>query len=797
MTPGGDVYLDDAGADTGKIDWDTALANFVRRQGSHPAGIAAATAAFWTVLNEAVYSADFEKRFSKQRQQVISKKLGDIWHEPSLPHGGPKEERMAARLDRIDAPSPQALVFCARGMSTALRSIIGCYYERNEPTEKRRRVLDKQLEEINAEIQKLEEANDPAKDADLLRHKEERVLLYQLLQGKPEPLSNFTMRCEYCLHTLDGSTIWMTRFKDTLKRDSGLIRLSGESMSGLKDFHKFCYSKTKGIASWFGGVKHQQKLNTDTIHASAHRDIFEIDAYGWHPPTGIWFFADAAFPPGGGTVPADENNVFWVDSIGYQIDPSKEERGLSFDQGAPLLLEGSLKRLPIPQGSRSDSTDKDRLQWLWSEFQWNLFHTIGGYDALYTLGMVLAYAAGPEIFHTHGCQPGLWLCGKRSSGKTTIVRWLMRIWGFPELTGIRIDRGTTHVGMARDLNQNSFLPFWFDEYRRDVDPEKESVLRGAFDRSGTAKGMMDQTNKTRNVKARTVPIVTGESSSGDAATHGRYGHVLIAASRRMKEGDKARYELLQSLSRHLHHVGRFVMEHRAEFVRLTLLALDHWLETPHIRESIPDERTRIVHGVGLAAFTALNALLEIWKPVETEWIQTDGKWQPRPESMTETFANYLIGHSQQAFADVQEASMVNTFWQNVISGISRGEIPRSLFLEGKFTIDEHGNAKPYSVLELSSEQKPARHLLFIAAKPVYDLYSADFRKVSGSIAPLSYAGIRSEISKEVFWVAPPTDGDRVHRPYICKQRHSCWCVDLAAFPPAQEILDALADPNQE
>jgi len=58
----------------------------------------------------------------------------------------------------------------------------------------------------------------------------------------------------------------------------------------------------------------------------------------------------------------------------------------------------------------------------------------------------------------------------------------MRIWGFKELQGIRLDKTTTAVGMTRNLTQYADIPLWFDEYRRNIpDVElKEAVLRGAY-----------------------------------------------------------------------------------------------------------------------------------------------------------------------------------------------------------------------------------------------------------------------------------------------------------------------------
>src|SRR5439155_11720964 len=100
--------------------------------------------------------------------------------------------------------------------------------------------------------------------------------------------------------------------------------------------------------------------------------------------------------------------------------------------------------------------------------------------------------------------------------------------GLPRARWNSLNKGTTHVGLNRNLAQYSCLPVWFDEYRAaEIEPEKEAVLRGAFDRNSGSKGLADHSNRTRSAKVYTTPLISGESTSSDAATHSRYGHILV------------------------------------------------------------------------------------------------------------------------------------------------------------------------------------------------------------------------------------------------------------------------------
>lgn len=784
----------DDGIDTGKIDWDTALADFIRRAPSYEEGMARAQKGFWDVINDADLSSEFDKRLTPEVRQIVTKKLGDLWHQPMLPSGGKREERLARRLDQLNGASKPELVYSARSLCKALRACVDSYFERKAPSDKLRARLIKQRDEINDELEDLENSSDADADNKIRRLKLERVLIRELMEGTPSPISNFTVKCEYCLHSVDGVTHRLVRFKDTNGRKSKLLRLPGAAIAGLKDFRTFCNERTQGIASWRGGEKDLQMLHTDMVHFSAYRDIHEVDCYGYHAPTGLWFFGDCAFTKEGQIIMADDSNVFWYEGTGYQIDSSVEDRGEHFDQGAPLLTRGDPEDIPMPDTEEK----KGPVAWLFERFQTELFYTVGDYDAWYVLGMAASYAIGPELWNAQSCEPGMWLYGKRGGGKTTIARWVMQLWGFGELTGIRIDRGTTHVGMARNLAQYCFLPFWFDEYRKDVDEQKESVLRGAFDRSGTAKGMMDQSNRTRNVKARTVPVVTGESSSNDAATRSRYGHVLIAATRRLKTNEKQRHETLQKFSRHIHHIGRYIMEHRAEFATRSMRILNLWLEDPAVRSAINDSRSQVVHGVGFACFVALNEMLGLWQEGEME-----KSWQAGEKGTTlnlstniGAFGGYMMRHATQAFSDVQEETMANKFWSSMVSCIQREVIPKSYFLIEEVVADENGKLQKFRADHLPGAQPKGtpKRVMFIAARAAFDKYSEDHRRTHGTPPPLSYTDIQREISRENFWVKFPNDSRRVHAVYINKIRHSCWAIELAQFPYSQDFEDVLDDP---
>ena len=430
--------------------------------------------------------------------------------------------------------------------------------------------------------------------------------------------------------------------------------------------------------------------------------------------------------------------------MGYQVDVDAALVGEGFQQGAPML-------------ALRPGDDKIDVKQLFERFSQGIFDTVGDYDGLLCIGMSLLYAAAQQVYRDYGGHPGLWLYGKRGGGKTTVARWLMRIWGFKELQGIRLDKTTTAVGMTRNLTQYSDIPLWFDEYRRNI-PDidlKEAVLRGAFDRSSGSKGRMDSTTKTNTVRALTTPIVSGEMSSPDAATRSRYVHALIATSRRRRQGEAngALFRTMMADSNHLHLIGRYVMDHRKEFNEILASHLAIWMKS---QLDITDDRTRFVHGAAWAAFMALAEMLNI------------------STVNAQAFTAYTVKHANLAFDDVHDETMSNRFWTDVISAINRGNIDRRLFNEKTIVLNPKGAYDP-GLVELSgAPRRCARKPVALAEcldpdadtgqsrlqrRAAAEGYPVGFLCLESALH-LSASGCLPTRSKELHWLEAPASPAR-------------------------------------
>jgi hypothetical protein len=543
-----------------------------------------------------------------------------------------------------------------------------------------------------------------------------------------------------------------------------LHQLEPHDCARLGDFREWCLNT--GICNWKGSEKDLQELTIDLDQSSYLSDIYEIDLYGHHKESDIWFFGDAGFvetkTEGIKRIEADENNIFWHGGIGYQIDPSIDKRGSTFGQGAPMMMWGD-KASPTIEEVRK----------IYIQFLQDMHDTIGGYEGWLALGIMLAYAISPELLRIEGGHPGLWMYGKMSGGKTTVARWLMRIWGFAELHGISIAEGTTHVAVTRFLGQYSCIPFWFDEFRKDqVDPDKVSTIRYAYDRGGTGKGIATNDKRTRMAVGLTTPLITGETGSTDAATRSRYVQVQVAINNRIGDS-RVRFDRIQETDcKSFYKIGRYIMEHRREFEDLAIGTLKDWMVNEEVKKAIPNPRVRFVHGVAYATIEAMDNLL----------ITKEQRMTP--------YLEFIKAHGAQSLLDVMDETFISTFWRDLAHGLQTKKVSKKFFAVTRVTTGEHG------MLKEEKDSENGRWVLYIA--PVaYNEYSADKRSRNENV-PLDMNSLQREMSRESYFIPLPRGrgcSNRVHRKRIEGVAYNtCWVLSLedkngrTALPLLEQII---------
>ena len=722
--------IPDAWRIEGKADFDSALAWFIHgamigKERHHSFNIAhgekegtrKARKGFLAIIEDALAKRDHHDLFPSAARRIIECKLERLFYKQLVQRGGDPEEKMARRLGESNILNSGKAF--DHELSDAFKSVRGCYYKRGSVSDSKINALKKLIEVADAKIDAEERSSE--KNIDHLKAlRTEKAACWERIKGMPEPLSDFTISCEYKLHTSNSKTIRLVRIRNKQgQKNERLLRLDSASMSRTSNFREWAYDTGLGVPKF--GEKDLQDLVEDMDHHSAFRDIHEINTYGWHPQSNLWFFGDCAIASDGATLETDTQGIIWYEGIGYQVEAPTDETEVStgFEQGAPKLL--SPHGTVVPLGI----TESELLNHMGNDF----LEMVGGYDAWGAIGLFFASAAAPELMTKHGGQPGVFLHGNLSEGKTTSMRFLMRIHGFKALDGISIEP-TTEVAMARALSHYSCLFLWFDEFRQNNlkdKPGKLTIIRDAFNRGSAAKGVMQDPRKTRMVRPNTTACVTGESSSSDSATKSRFITLNIS---KMRRGPTSKESLarVQKESPHYHQIFRFIMTHRNEFVSTMMDILDASMEKH--KDTVPIDRIRFVHMAAYAAFAAVVILLD------SDLI--DGM---------KAFEEGMARHAVKAMDDVTDETFLQTFWRHVISGVHNGEIKRHLFKPRQVIRDVNKSIRPCTDMELKNSEIKKTSICGLNFQPIFDAYAIYVRK-QGIQPPLSANDLKRSMFSE-------------------------------------------------
>lgn len=781
----------------GKADFDGILAQMVAKygmeQGTKQAGII-----FRKTMEEA-YEKPGLDLFPTECRRIVERNLMRFFYKPKVVFtAGWKERDLARRFSEINAEGEQV----DAQLAGIFRGLKGRYYKRKASVnQKEHEALMTELESWKIDVDKIKSKGTLSREdyKELSFAYGKIAACWERIKGVPKDISDFTLSAEYRIHTEHGEVqrlVALYDSKDSKSKieergedPSRLYKLTPADMARHADFLKWCYGTGKG--GWKGGATELQELVEQMDYHSFLCDIHEVSSYGFHRKSDIWFFGDVAYHKGR-KILADKNGIFWHEGLGYQIEAATpHDMGEGFSQGAPMLLS--------PHNAKP--LESPNLPLVFSTFGQDLFLTIGTYEGWLALGMTLAYAIAPELLKGFGGHPGLWMSGLMASGKSSIARLLCQMWGFKEPAGIRLDESTTPVALNRYLAQYSCLPLFLDEFRQSTcDSLREGTLRAAFDRNSSGKGIPTSDNKTRNARATTTPIICGESSGTDAATRSRYINFNVSKHNRIGDG-VARWGRIREDSEHYYLIGAWLMENRPQFVKEAMEKVTAWMETPEVKDSIPDSRLRFTYGAGFACFTTAAQMLGIEKAIavahDVEMPTTpQGKIQAALQRLDD-FQEYLYKHGATSLRDVMDETFLTQFWRDVIDGLRRGTIHSKFLRAGYFLPKEDGTL--ISVNVNTPEGERAKRMVFLAADAIFSEYQKD-KAAKREEVRMGIANIRRDMEKQPYWIAAPTKAKscRVHRMSMDGARHTCWVIDVSGedeyervAPFAQDLLDCI------
>ncbi len=330
---------------------------------------------------------------------------------------------------------------------------------------------------------------------------------------------------------------------------------------------------------------------------------------------------------------------------------------------------------------------------------------VGGYEAYVAVGWVGATILSTYIFDEFKCFPILFVHGKRESGKSTFMRWIMNFFGI-DTEGIGLAE-TSQNFIARALSYYSSLGVWFDEYRNESKVmQKDGFFRSAYNRQYSGKGTTTAF-QTKGFEVNGTIAISGEELPRDNGLFTRCVILQMSAYKR----NRTWYDWL---NQNAHTFSSFMFN---EMI-LNWFYDDYKVE--NVIRNIKNLKTALI-AKGISDRTAEN--WAICAATFDTVVKRDND-----------FLRWVEKACQEIKLSSEQEHMLNQFWEDVDYLVSKGDLGNKHFLVGrdpKYGLDAN--------------------LLYIWFPAVYTEWAIHYRKKTGR-EPFNKVSILKNIREEPYFV---------------------------------------------
>lgn len=490
-------------------------------------------------------------------------------------------------------------------------------------------------------------------------------------QEYEKEISNFVINIKSNFFTQDN-VIRNVQLINSYGEVSEIFPIDSSSMAAADAFKKFVLSRGnyvfKGSGADLTNIWEYEFLNNDG------ELIYMPEQIGWIESHKIWLFGNMAIKNGKVYRP-DNDGIIWVEGKGFKPQ--------SFSIGS-ADIENSIPCLSEKEINIQDVADRIK-------------HSVGGYEAYISIGWVIATIFSKDIFAKYKCVPILFPHGKRESGKSTFMRWIMMFFGV-ETEGISVGKTTTANYVARALSYWSSLGLWFDEYRNEQGViEKDGLFRSAYNRQLSGKGTATAF-QAKGFSVSSVLSISGEELPKDNGLFTRCIPLQISSYKRNREF----YEWINKSSEYFSYLA-FDLIKNYDLYKERIMANIADLKATLVQRGITD-RTAENWGICAACFDTV--------------VQEDAG-----------FIKWVEASCQEVKRTGEEDHMLNQFWQDINSMISANILG-----------DKH----------LKVEDKK----LYVWLQGVYGEWTAYYRKRTGK-DPFDMQSIYKYLKEEPYCLPDP------------------------------------------
>jgi hypothetical protein len=414
------------------------------------------------------------------------------------------------------------------------------------------------MKNLNYNLQRIKDSEDRNTDVEKLGFyiKDSRYHIKRNGKGsaKAQPLeiSNFVGKS---LYNLDNGTNASSRIIQLQRytSESYLVEIPTSDMK-LEPFEVILKSKQ---CTFYGNRNELNQIFSHWMDNESQAHI--IDVLGYNSNFNIYAFSNAVFC-------INKKQLYNIDELG--------------------IVKTSDSCFYLPANGKANINNDEYEQYRkfyintgnigfeqWSKLYYNTYKSNGAIAINYLILSLF----WDIVFEQVGFFPFLFLFGAFGTGKTSLVKSLLKLFGH-DYIGIPLNNAS-QVGLSRTIASRNNTIFYLKEYTQDSDKSNESLILTAYDGSGRTTGIKSNDNRTQVASVKSAIIFDGNHlPAQNSAVLSR----MILLNFENNQFTKAQRDALYSLEQYNEEgVGQIIIEilqHREYFSKNFRATFDKVIE---------------------------------------------------------------------------------------------------------------------------------------------------------------------------------------------------------------------------
>ncbi|MBD2700106.1 toprim domain-containing protein [Spirosoma sp. BT702] len=338
--------------------------------------------------------------------------------------------------------------------------------------------LTQQVDKIRKQKQKEAEEDDAMSGSVWYSKVDGTIMVKSGKGGWNTVADNFHLFIKYQTEDENENLSWVLELRPTKEGDPIYLEVDHEDFCSASRLKKVITGKRYSLKISDGELSELQSyLFAKTQFAKATKII----RYGYHIPSGVFFFANVAIN-------------------GQQLTPDEFGMVQTKKDDKPLVLS-----MPVQNKHKAHRFTLTDTQLSNNEF-FKLYAEAHGYEnALIPYAWNLMALFRDVALRYKNFSPILFLKGGAGTGKSSMIRVLTAAYGKKQ-EGVNLKSKNTEAALVKLMSQGSNCPIWFDEYHNEI--TCEGLFQAAYDNDGYHRSKDNTSSETDAIEIHSALALT-------------------------------------------------------------------------------------------------------------------------------------------------------------------------------------------------------------------------------------------------------------------------------------------------